>query len=260
MDEAWASGDAYEPYIGRWSRLVADEFLDWLAPPDGARWLDVGCGTGAVTSAVLRRCDPAEVVGVDPSAAHVSWCMAHVDDRRARFGPGDATHLPEGPFDVVVSGLVLNFVPDPDAALAAMAAAAPGGTVAAYVWDYEGRMEMLRHFWEAAGALDPSAGERFEGTRFRGWHADAMEERWRRAALRDVRVGAVEVPTVFADFDDYWRPFLGGQGPAPAYVASLPEDRRTALRERLRAELPAAPDGTIALVARAWAVRGTAGP
>jgi hypothetical protein len=121
-------------------------------------------------------------------------------------------------------------------------------------------MEMLRHFWEAAGALDPSAGERFEGTRFRGWHADAMEERWRRAGLRDVRVGAVEVPTVFADFDDYWRPFLGGQGPAPAYVASLPEDRRTALRERLRAELPAAPDGTIDLVARAWAVRGTAGP
>ncbi|MGH8973461.1 MAG: class I SAM-dependent methyltransferase [Acidimicrobiia bacterium] len=111
MSESWASGDAYEPYVGRWSRRVAVEFLDWLGVGPKRRWLDVGCGTGALSAAVLARCDPRQVVGVDPSASHVAWAAGHVGDPRVRFLVGDATHLPPEVVDVVVSGLVLNFLP-----------------------------------------------------------------------------------------------------------------------------------------------------
>jgi hypothetical protein len=159
--------------------------------------------------------------------------------------------------DVVVSGLLLNFLPAPTAAVVGMARAArPGGTVAAYVWDYAGGMELLRTFWDAAVELDPSAGALDEGRRFPLCDPARLERLWRDAALTDVESTGLDVATPFQDFDDYWRPFLGGQGPAPSYVASLDDDRREALRERLRARLPAGADGRIALRARAWAVRG----
>ncbi len=166
MTDAWVIGDSYEPYIGRWSRLVAPRFLERLAVPPGRRWLDVGCGTGALTTAVLDGCAPSEVLGVHPSNGYADWAAAHVKDRRARFEVTDATHLPVNVADVVVSGLVLNFVPDPTAALDAMRAAAPTGVIAAYVWDYAGRMELIRHFWDAAVALNHAATDLDEGLRF----------------------------------------------------------------------------------------------
>ena len=256
MRAVWASGDAYEPYVGRWSRAVAAEFLAWLGVGPGGRWLDVGCGTGALSSAILMCCQPAEVVGVDPSEGYVAWAAAHVDDRRARFEVTDATHLPDGPFDAVVSGLVLNFVPDPAAAVEAMREAAASGIVAAYVWDYADRMQLMRYFWDAAVALDPAAAELDEGVRFPICRPERLEALWREAT--EVSSRAIDVPTTFADFDDYWRPFLGGQAPAPGYAMSLDEGRRTALRERIRSILPIAEDGSINLMARAWAVRGRA--
>lgn len=218
--------------------------------------MDVGCGTGALTTAILNRCTPSEVVGVDPSKAYTAWAAAHVDDPRARFEVADATQLPINVADVVVSGLVLNFVPDPAAALVAMRAAAPEGTIAAYVWDYAGKMEMIRHFWDAAIVLAPAAAHLDEGLRFPICHPDRLESLWHDAGLDDVAVCAIDVPTIFRDFDAYWTPFLGGQGPAPDYAMSLDEDRRRQLRDRIRARLPIGPDGSIALVARAWAVRG----
>jgi SAM-dependent methyltransferase len=238
---------------------VAVEFLDWLGVPPRQRWLDVGCGTGALSAAVLERCDPLEVVGVDPSASHVAWSAGHVDDARARFVVGDATHLPPGTVDVVVSGLVLNFVPDLDAALAAMRARAPVGIVAAYVWDYAEGMELMRHFWDAAVALDPAAADLDEGARFSICQPERLEARWRNSGFVDVVTRAIDVPTVFSDFDDYWTPFLGGQGPAPGYAMALDEGRRCALRDRIRGGLPIATDGTITLTARAWAVSGRGG-
>jgi SAM-dependent methyltransferase len=162
-------------------------------------------------------------------------------------------------FDAVVSGLTLNFVPEPDRAAAELArVAAPGGVVAAYVWDYAEGMAMMRYFWDAATALDPAAAELDEGRRFPLCQPDALGRLWTGAGLADVEVRAIEVPTRFADFDDYWTPFLGGQGPAPGYVMSLDEERRDALRDLLHARLPSAQDGSIPLTARAWAVRGTA--
>lgn len=254
----YTSGDSYESYVGRWSRPVAAEFVDWLGVGPGLRWLDVGCGTGALTSVVLDRAEPAAVVGLDPSDVQVAWAAAHVTDPRARFAVGDAGHLPAGGTDVVVSGLVVNFVPDLDAALDAMRAAAPGGTVAAYVWDYAGRMDLMRHFWDAAVALDPAAAELDEGVRFPICHPERLAEAWQAHGFVDVATRGIEVPTVFADFDDYWAPFLSGQAPAPSYAMSLDDERRGRLRDRIRAGLPEAPDGSIALVARAWAVKGRA--
>lgn len=261
VGEVWALGEAYRAYVGRWSRLVADEFLDWLAVPAARRWLDVGCGTGELTARVLARTGVAEVVGVDPSGGFLATAREDVRDARVSFHTGDARALPlrGGCFDVVVSGLAVNFVPDPRRALAEFTrVAAPGATVAAYVWDYAGGMAMMRYFWTAAADLDPGSADLDEGSRFPLCRPDALRDLWTGSGLGGVTARAIEVPTVFADFDDYWRPFLGGQGPAPAYAMSLPEERRRALRDLLRSRLPTAADGSVRLTARAWAVRGTA--
>jgi SAM-dependent methyltransferase len=257
--DAWTSGDAYEPYVGRWSRLVAREFLGWLAVPPGGSWLDVGCGTGALAQTVLALAAPSEVLGIDPSPAYVAFARSRANDPRVRFEVGDAQALQaaSATFDAVVSGLVLNFVPEPDRAVSEMVRVArPGGTVAAYVWDYAGGMQLMRHFWDAAVALDPIAQELDEGRRFPLCEPEPLTDLFRRTGLSKVEARAIDVPTVFRDFDDYWSPFLGGQAPAPGYVMSLSQERRAALRERIRASLPTNPQGEHHLIARAWAVRG----
>lgn len=256
----WQSGDAYEAYIGRWSRRVAPVFVRRLAVPASRRWLDVGCGTGALTSAVLEAGDPAEVVGVDPSEGFLKTARASVTDPRASFSVADARELPfpDDHFDVVVSGLVLNFVPD-QAAAAAEIARVTRGVAAAYLWDLAEGMELIRHFWEAAAELDPAkVADLDEGRRFTLCRPEPLGRLWTNAGLAGVSVDEIKVPTVFAGFDDYWTPFLGAQGPAPAYLATLPEARRNQVRELLRSRLPTNPDGSIPLSARAWVVRGTA--
>ena len=257
MTDTWALADAYEPYIGRWSRLVAAEVLRRLDQPSGLRWLDVGCGTGAVSGVVLERAAPEEVVGVDPSEGFLAY--ARRSNPTATFEVGSATELPcvDGRFDVALSGLVLNFVPEPPRAAAEMARVTrPGGTVAAYVWDYSGGMRLIRMFWDAAVELDPSAQALVEGVRFPLCRPERLRALFEGAGLAEVAVEPVDVPTPLRDFDDYWTPFLGGQGPAPGYAMSLTEERRGALRDLLRARMPYAPDGSIPLTARAWLVRG----
>lgn len=256
----WTSGEAYEPYVGRWSRRVAPEFLNWLAAPPAQDWVDVGCGTGELTRAILEWRDPRSVRGVDPSAAFIDFARDRIKDDRATFTNGDAQGLPyeDGSADVVVSGLVLNFVPDPVAAILEFARVArTGGTVAAYVWDYAGEMQMMRYFWDAARQLDRAADELDEGQRCSICTAETLTDLFSVGHLDQVESCAIDVPTVFTDFDDYWSPFLGGQAPAPRYVMSLSERHRNELRDLMRARLPIAADGTIPLMARAWAVRGT---
>ncbi len=261
-DDVWASGAAYDTYMGRWSRILAREFAGWLGLPAGIRWLDVGCGTGALSQAILEIAFPREVVGIDPSEGYVDYAREHVTDSRARFDVGDAQSLPypDAEFGAAVSGLVLNFVPEPARALREMARVIrPGGTVAISVWDYAGNMQMLRHFWDAAIALDQTARDLDEGRRFPLCQPDLLTEMFGTAELTDIRTDSIDVPTSFSDFDDYWAPFLGGQGPAPGYVASLSEAWRAALKERVRASLSLAPDGSINLIARAWVIQGKRG-
>ncbi|MFL5762003.1 MAG: class I SAM-dependent methyltransferase [Thermomicrobiales bacterium] len=259
--DTWESGDQYEPYVGRWSRLVAREFLPWLGRTTRSRWLDVGCGTGALTQIILEQTAPLEVVGVDPSPGFIAYARRQITDPRVRFESGDARYLPlvSGTFDIVVSGLVLNFVPQPDQAVAEMRRTArPGGLVGSYVWDYAGKMELMRYFWDAVVALDPNAADIDEGRRFPLCNPDQLTKLFARAGIQRIETGAVDVPTVFRDFDDYWQPFVGGQGPAPSYAMSLSAERRDALRDHIRARLPIEPDGSIHLIARAWAVKGLA--
>lgn len=257
--DVWAAGDLYEPYVGRWSRRVAKEFLNWLGVPEGKDWLDVGCGTGALTQAIIEQGNPNSVIGIDGSPGYVAYAKARTESSRARFEVGDAQSLPidAASLDSAVSGLVLNFVPQPPRAIAEMARVVrPGGLVAAYVWDYAGKMELMRYFWDAAVALDPAAIELDEGRRFPICQPTPLAELFAQAGLSEVEVRSIDVATDFRDFDDYWSPFLGGQGPAPGYATSLTEERRTDLRERIRSELPNAKDGSIHLIARAWAAQG----
>jgi SAM-dependent methyltransferase len=256
--DAWEGADQYEAYVGRWSRPVARDFISWLGVPVGSRWLDVGCGTGALSETILERAEPLQVVAIDPSQRFVDDVASRILDGRAAFRVGDAQELPVdlGDFDAVVSGLVLNFIPDLDRAMSQMTGATRvGGTVAGYVWDYAGQMEFLRHFWDAAVELSPDARELDEGRRFPICRPGPLGDLFARH-LSDVSVVDLVVPTVFDSFDDYWVPFLGGQGPAPGYVMSLGDADRDRLRENLRSRLAIGQDGSIALRARAWAVRG----
>jgi SAM-dependent methyltransferase len=257
--DTWSSGAAYEAYVGRWSRPIARQFFEWLAVPPHSRWLDVGCGTGALTELILAEEQPEAVTGVEPSEAFISHARERVRDPRVQFLNGNAMDLPldDAEFDVVVSGLVLNFVPEPERALAEMVRVArEGGTVAAYVWDYAEGMQLMRYFWDAAIDLDPSVADKDESLKFGLCKPEPLGQLFKGAGLLDVEVGPIETPTHFRGFEDYWTPFLGGVGPAPLYAVSLPADKQAELREHLRAKLPTSPDGSIPLTARAWAVRG----
>ncbi len=260
MHDVWAVGAAYEAYVGRWSRLVAREFVGWLGVPSRGRWLDVGCGAGALVEAIAEGAEPSAVLGIDRSREFATHARASVTDARAEFGVGDAQALPvaSARFDAVVSGLVLNFVPDAVRMVAEMARAGrPGSTLALYVWDYAVGMELMRRFWDAAKELHPEAARLDEGERFPVCAPAPLRALLDAAGLSGVASRAIDVPMHFRDFDDLWSPFLGGQGPAPAYVMSLPEDDRAALREGVRRRLPIEADGSIRLTARAWAVRGS---
>jgi SAM-dependent methyltransferase len=258
-EDTWSSGAAYDGYIGRWSRPVAEVFVPWLEPRTGAAWIDVGCGSGALTGVVLGSARPSRVIGVDPSAGFIDHARATVDDTRAEFRIGDALALPadDRSVDYVVSGLVLNFIADPAAALAEMIrVASVGATIAGYVWDYADGMRMLRAFWDAAVALDPAAANLDEAARFPLCRPEPLLDLFDGAGLADLEQRDITVSTTFTDFDDFWNPFLSGQGPAPGYCASLSESDLALLRERLREAL--APEGgAIPLTARAWAIKGT---
>jgi SAM-dependent methyltransferase len=204
--------------------------------------------------------EPASIKGVDRSESFVSFAREHVRDDRLRFEVGDAEVLTSNSesFDAVVSGLVLNFIPQPERAFTEMVRVTrTGGMVAVYVWDYAEGMQFIRHFFDAAVALDAKASEHDEGPRFPICHPDALRQLFESTELHDVEVRPIEIPTVFRDFDDYWDPFLAGVGSAPVYAMSLSDEHRSALRGRIRAGLPVNEDGSIHLSARAWAARGT---
>ena len=257
----WQGADAYEAYMGRWSRPLAQAFVAWFAAPPRVGWLDVGCGTGALTSTVLAAADPSDVVGIDPSPDFLATAKSRVPDSRVRFALGDARALPvaDGSCDVVVAGLVLNHVPDPDPAAAEMVRVArPGGKVGGYVWDYGGEMQLIRTFWEEAVATDAAAASHDPRAHYQICHPEPLAALFASARLSDVEVEAIDLPMPFRDFADYWLPHTMPGGLAvQRYVSALDDGRKAALRERLRSMLPIAADGTIDLIGRAWAVRGT---
>lgn len=261
--EAWGSGDAYEQYVGRWSRPVAREFLGWLNVDPGLTWGDVGCGTGALAECILAGSEPTSIIAIDRAEGFIRAARESVEDPRVQFDLGDALALtwPVNSCDATVSGLVLNFVSDPQAMATEMVRVTrPGGAVGAYVWDYGGGMQMIRHFWDVAVQINPHDSKLDQAERFPICQPEPLETLFREIGLNSVSVRAIDVATVFRDFDDYWTPFLGKQGAAPTYLAGLDAFARDRIRDTLKARLATAADGSIALTARAWAVQGKVPP
>jgi SAM-dependent methyltransferase len=257
--EAWGSGGPYEQYVGRWSRVVASEFIAWLGIPPGKTWGDIGCGTGALIEQIYRVGQPKSVYAVDRSKGFLAEAQGKIKQPGAGFAAADAAALPwaDGCCDATISGLVLNFVPDAAAMVNEMVRVTrPQGVVAAYVWDYKGGMEMVRHFWDVAVQVDPKAAALDQGERFPLCQPDPLKELFRDAGLASVAVRAIDIPMIFRDFNDYWIPFLGKQGSAPTYLASVDSEISDRIRDGLKARLVSAADGSIHLTARAWAVNG----
>ena len=256
--DRWTSGADYDRWMGRWSLLLAHEFLSWLIVPSGLDWLDVCCGSGVVTQTILDRASPNAVTGIDMSTAQISFAHEKYALPNVTFEVGDAMALPfpDAGFDIAVSGLGFNYIPDPARGLSEIIRVLrPGGIVAFYVWDYGGGARFLREFWNAALAVDPEAAAHDQASRFPMCTRNGLTEIFRRANLTDVATHPLEIVTRFSSFEDYWDPLLTGQGSAPNYLASRNHGIQNAIRERLRASLPFNAEGAIELPARAWAIR-----
>lgn len=255
--DAWSAGQNYEQYMGRWSRAVARRFVAWLAPPSEADWLEIGCGTGALTSAVLADCEPRSILATDPSEGFVAHARNFVGDGRARFEVASADRLPApgGWFDIVTSALAFNFIPDRLASLHEMKRVLrPSGMIGFYVWDYPaGGVGFIDEFWKAAAEIDPNAAALDECRRFPFCTQSGLADICREAGLAKAVVEPIEIDTSFPDFEAFWRPFTLGAGPAPGYCTSLPEAERAMLKGRLHEKLGGG--RPVNLSARAWAVR-----
>lgn len=261
MNDTWASGDAYEKFMGRWSKPIAQKFLTWLAVPEARSWLDVGCGTGSLTKLILAAHQPKEIIAIDSSRDFILHAQHLITNPSVHFKVGSAQSLElvSDSVDATVSGLVLNFVPQPKVAIAEMVRVTkPGGKIGIFVWDYAEGMQMLRYFWNAAIELDHKARELDEASRFSLCREGQLESLVREAGLQQVEAAPIEVETIFQNFEDYWQPFLGNVGPAPSYAMSLDQNGRKRLEDKLRKSLPINDKGAIAILARAWAVKGTA--
>ena len=261
MDDPWLSGIAYEKFMGRWSTRVAHRFLSWLAIPPARSWVDVGCGTGTLTRLILETYQPKEIISIDSSSDFISHAQRAITNPSAHFKVGQAQSLDldSRSIDTVVSGLVLNFVPQPKDAMSEMLRVTKlGGKIGIFVWDYAEGMQMLRYFWDAAVELDNAANKFDEGIRFPLCQEGQLESLFREVGLKQVEATAIEVKTVFQNFDDYWQPFLGNVGPAPTYTMGLNPINRQKLEDELRNSLPIDDNGSLSLNARAWAVKGTA--
>jgi SAM-dependent methyltransferase len=256
--DQWTSGEAYDIWMGRWSALLAQEFLNWLRLPAAQRVLDVCCGSGILSLAIAQRHSPAQVAAFDRSPAQIAFAREHRAHPRVTYSVADAMALPlpAESFDATVCGLGLNFVPDPARALAEFRRVTrPGGTIACFVWDYFEGARFIRAFWDAALELDPESAQFDQARRFEICKPEVLQKSFADAYHESPELHPLDIYTRFDNFDDYWKPFLLGQGSAPVYLRSQPTQIQNAIRDRLKSTLPAAPDGSISLPARAWAIR-----
>ncbi len=260
-EAVFQDGAAYERFMGRWSRLTGRLLVDWLQIPPQRAWLDVGCGTGAFTQVVLASCDPESVVAIDPSEKHLTYARSQVQDRRVDFRAGDATAIEakDHAFDVCVAALVLNFIPEQGKALAEMRRVVrPGGTVAAYVWDFAGRRSISQHLWDAITAISPDAeAVRRNALQADVSHPDTLTRLFGSKELADIETRSLDIRATFRSLDDYWKSNTDFASAVGLYCRTLSAEQVDTLRRKLGEILPADDQGQVSFPARAWAIRGT---
>ncbi len=252
------SVDAYDRHVGRYGSQLASALIEFTGLEQGMRTLDVGCGPGALTAALVERLGTASVCGAEPSEPFREAFRARLPGVEVVAAQAESLLFADGTFDATLSQLVVNFMGDAEAGVREMVRVTrPGGVVASCVWDYAGEMRLLRAFWDAAREVDPErAAAADEGVVMR-WCGDGdLGRLWRLAGLRDVRFGALVVRASYADFDDLWSPFPTGVAPSGAFCKTLHEEPRAALRTAYRRHLGVG-DGPFELTARAWAAAGT---
>ncbi len=252
----FTDGDAYERFMGRWSRAAGTTFLDWLALPRQLHWLDVGCGTGAFTELIIERCDPKLVDAIDPAEDQIAFARRRKAAARATFRSGDAQALPypDHAFDVAAMALVISFVPDPFKAAAEMKRVVkPGGTVATYMWDFSSRGFTQWPLIEALATMNvnvpPMPG-------FRNSFIDSLTGFFEAAGLTQIATRHIDIEVAYADFDDYWASQTALPNPTVQLIRKMPPSDVERLKAYLRENLPTAPDGRIAYPARANAIKG----
>jgi ubiquinone/menaquinone biosynthesis C-methylase UbiE len=259
-DAVFADGVAYERFMGRWSRLTGQLFVDWLRIPPHARWLEVGCGTGAFTQIILSACNPSAVVAFDPSPEQVDFAGSQLTDHRVQLKVGDvaAIDASDGEFDVAAAALVLNFVPKQAQAITEMRRVVRcGGMVAAYVWDFAGRRNISQHLVDAVSELAPAKTAASTILNAQSTGPFALTRLFESAGLKMVETRYLEIVATFKDFNDYWASNTGFKSPAANLYNSLQANQIQLVQEQLRDTLPSDAHGQILVQARACAVRGT---
>lgn len=252
-----ASAEAYDRFVGRYGSPLAAALVDFAGIAPGMRALDVGCGPGALTGALVERLGADSVRAADPSEPFVAACRERFPSVEVVVAQAEALPYSDDEFDAALSQLVVNFMADAEVGVAEMARVTrSGGVIAGAVWDYAGEMTLLRAFWDSAREVDPDGAAADEGAVMRWCGEGDLAELWQRAGLADVRFGALTVRAAYDDFEDLWWPLPTGVGPAGAYCKSLDDERRAGLHDAFRRRLGVG-DEPFELSARAWAAAGT---
>ena len=260
LAKSMSAKEAYDWRAGRWSQAVGRSFVEWLGCAPGLRWLEIGCGAGALSRAILEKGEPGKLIGIDPSGEDLAQTRRTLRDGRAEFQLGvmEALPFPDGSFDVIASGLVFNFLKDAPLAFREMQRViVPGGCVAGYVWDFAGEMQVVRRFWDSAIAVDSAATQADQAVIFPFCTLEQLRQLFLVSGLGDVDVQPISATARFPDFATYWRALMAEDWTGGRFVNALPEIARQAIRKRLCESLPLQDDGSFVLMARAWAVRGT---
>jgi SAM-dependent methyltransferase len=255
-DKLFTDGEAYERLMGRWSRLVAEAFLDWLSTPNNLKWLDIGCGNGAFTEELIARCAPAAVTAIDPSDDQLAYARSRPGARMTDFRVGDAQKLPfdDDTFDVAAMALVIAFLPEPGQAVAEMARVVrPGGSVTAYMWDVPGGGVPVHPIYLALESMGLTSGRPSNSA---ASERDAMQRFWMDAGLETVETQVIRIPTVYSHFDDFWDSNAMPIGPQGKLIASMSESAKEELRAKLRDLLPVSSDGRIVFHSFANCIKG----
>jgi ubiquinone/menaquinone biosynthesis C-methylase UbiE len=251
----------YDDFMGRWSRQVATQFLDWVGIERSLSWLDVGCGAGMLAQTVIKNCAPSSVTGADPLEKSIAAAKQHPDNEKIQFEIGDAQDLPfeDSKFDAVVSGLMIKFVPDKVKAIGEMKRVArPGSVIALYDWDMDSNMNTTRHFWSAVADVIPDRTEDRSTDRTPMTEIDSIAKMFEAAGVKAVQQSTISFTTHFRDLDDYWDPITRNSQNVGRFYQTMTEEQREAVHQRLKQILPFADDGSISFESRAVAVKGTA--